>query len=110
MTFGFLLTTSPERADAWTVLRLAQAALAIGHRVELFLMDDGVYNVVATPGHPVSGQFARLMQAGATITLCATNTRPRGVSKESVLPGVRFGSQYDHAHMVARADRVLTFC
>jgi len=110
MTFGFLLTTSPERADARTVVRLAEAALQAGHRVELFLMDDGVYNVVAGPKHPASGGFARLMDAGAAITVCATNTGPRGVTKEAALPGVRFGSQYDHAQMVARADRVLTFC
>ena len=68
MTFGFLLTTSPERADARTVLRLARAALQTGHRVELFLMDDGVYNVLAASKHPVSGEFARLMEAGAAIT------------------------------------------
>ena len=110
MTFGFLLTTSPERADARTVVRLARAALQAGHRVEMFLMDDGVYNVVAAPNHPVSGEFARLMEAGVAITLCATNTGPRAVKKESALPGVRFGSQYDHAQMVAGADRVLTFC
>ncbi|HEU5395199.1 MAG TPA: DsrE family protein [Candidatus Methylomirabilis sp.] len=110
MTFGFLLTTSPERADARTVVRLAEAALEAGHRVELFLMNDGVYNVVAVPKHPVSGDFVRLMEAGAAITVCATNTGPRGVTKDAALPGVRFGSQYDHAQMVARADRVLTFC
>lgn len=110
MTFAFLLTTSPERADARTVVRLAEAALQAGHRAELFLMDDGVYNVVAAPKHPVGGEFARLMEAGAAITVCATNTGPRGVTKEAALPGVRFGSQYDHAQMVARADRVLTFC
>ena len=110
MTIGFLLTTSPERADARTVIRIARAALESGHQVELFLMDDGVYNVVAAPGHPVSGEFARLMEAGASLTVCATNTGPRGVTKETALPGVRFGSQYDHAQMVARADRVLTFC
>ena len=110
MTFGFLLTTSPERADARTVLRLARAALQTGHRVELFLMDDGVYNVLAASKHPVSGEFARLMGAGATITLCATSTGPRGVTRETALPGVRFGGQYEHAQMVAQADRVLTFC
>ncbi|MCI0369987.1 MAG: DsrE family protein [candidate division NC10 bacterium] len=110
MTFGFLLTTSPERADARTVIRLAEAALETGHRVELFLMNDGVYNVVAAPKHPVSGDFVRLMEFGAAITLCATSAGPRGVTKENALPGVRFGSQHDHAQMVARADRVLTFC
>lgn len=110
MTFGFLLTTSPERADARTVVRLAEAALETGHRVEIFLMGDGVYNVVAAPKHPVSGEFVRLMEFGVPITLCATSTGARGVTKESVLPGVRFGSQYDHAQIVARADRVLTFC
>ena len=110
MTIGFLLTTSPERADARTVIRVARAALEKGHRVELFLMNDGVYNVQAAPKHPVSGEFARLMEAGAAITLCATSTGSRGVTKESALPGVSFGGQYEHAQMVARADRVLTFC
>ena len=48
MKIGILLTTSKEYEDAHTVLNIADAALKEGHEVGIFLMDDGVYNIVKT--------------------------------------------------------------
>lgn len=104
-----LLTTSPEHQNSVSALRVARAALGLGHQVELFLMDDGVYNILDVGDNPVAGEFAALQEAGATITLCGSNCDPRGVTKETAIAGVTFGSQYDHAQILHRADRFLVF-
>jgi sulfur relay (sulfurtransferase) complex TusBCD TusD component (DsrE family) len=109
MRLGILLTTSPEHQNTTTALSVAGAALELGHQVEFFLMDDGVYNVLAGPENPVAKRFATVQAQGATVTLCGSNCDPRGVTKETAIEGVTIGSQYDHARILHRADRFLVF-
>ena len=66
---GILLTTSPEHQNTGTALHVARAALELGHHVEMFLMDDGVYNVLDVPESPVAKAFAGQQAQGAAITL-----------------------------------------
>ena len=107
MKLCMLLTTSPENQNSETVIKLAQAALEAGHTVELFLMDDGVYNVVK--GVKISVRFAGLMTKGASLALCGHTAEERGVEKEDCLEGVKYAGQYELACMVNEADRFLTF-
>jgi sulfur relay (sulfurtransferase) complex TusBCD TusD component (DsrE family) len=109
MRLGILLTTSPEHQDSTTAIRVARAALELGHQVEFFLMDDGVYNVLSSSENLVAKEFSSLLEQGAATTLCGSNCGPRGVTKETVLPGVTLGSQYDHAQILHRSDRFLVF-
>lgn len=94
-TLGILLTTSPEHEDAQTAVRLAQAALAKGVEVKIFVMCDGVYQL----SNPL---FLGLKERGAELCMCAHNAVERHVDKR---PEVISGSQYDLAHYVNEADR-----
>lgn len=109
MNFGFLLASGPDRQDGGTVLRLARAALDRGHGVHLFLMKEGVEHVRNHPDNPSAVELARLIAAGAQVTLCALNSRRHRLEKGDAIPGVVFGSQYDHARIVAASDRYLAF-
>lgn len=109
MRLGILLTTSPEHQNSTTAIRVARAALELGHQVELFLMDDGVYSLLNSPENRIAKEFASLQEQGATLTLCGSNCGPRGATKETLIPGVTVGSQYDHAQILHRADRFLVF-
>jgi sulfur relay (sulfurtransferase) complex TusBCD TusD component (DsrE family) len=109
MQIGILLASGPGREDGRTVLPLAQAALDRGHRVHLFLMKEGVEYVRSRAGNPYAEALGRLMAAGAEVTLCALNARRQGLDKADAIPGVVFGSQYDHARIVAASDRYLAF-
>jgi sulfur relay (sulfurtransferase) complex TusBCD TusD component (DsrE family) len=93
-TICVLVTTSPESEDRQTLARFTEAALGMGHKVQIFLMCDGVYHILLE-------DFQLLMTKGAEVTLCSHNARERGVGEQ---PGVLFGSQYDLAHMVSRSD------
>ncbi len=56
-----LLTAGVASESARTALRLARAARAKGHDVELFLMDDGVYAVKPGKRTPVADDLASLI-------------------------------------------------
>jgi hypothetical protein len=65
---------------------------------QLFLMDEGVH-LSADP------RLLALLDAGLEVTVCAMDAEARGVPLH---PGIRAGSQYDHAVMMRDAKTVLT--
>jgi sulfur relay (sulfurtransferase) complex TusBCD TusD component (DsrE family) len=94
-----LLASSPGNENRYSLIKITEAALDMGHNVQIFLMSDGVY-------HLLSDDFMSLVDKGATIALCAHNALERGLDKR---PGVLFGSQYDLSTMVAESDTFLSF-
>lgn len=90
--------SSPESEDSHTLHKITESAVASGHRVQIFLMNDGVY-------HLLRETFADLLAHGAEVTVCAHNAVERGVEER---PGVQFGSQYDLSVMVAGSDAFLS--
>ena len=97
---GLLLTTSPEHANTNSVIKLAEAALAKGVEVRVFLMCDGVFNI-----HNIS--FLQLTDKGAQVCLCQQNLNERFQDETD---DVIMGSQYDFAQNVHEIDRLLAFC
>ena len=95
-----LLTTSPESANTNTVIKLAEAALAKGVDVKIFIMCDGVYNI-----HNIL--FLQLADKGAKICLCSQNLNERFQDETD---DVEMGSQYDFAQHVGEVDKLLAFC
>lgn len=109
MKLGMLLASGLGRMDGTTVLRLARSALTQGHAVHIFLMQDGLEHVRNHPGNPLAEELAAVIAAGAEVTLCALNARRQGLAEADAIPGVVFGSQYDHARIVQACDRYLAF-
>ena len=97
---GFFLSTSPEHENTHSVCRLAEAALACGHEVHIFIMCDGVHNAFV-PG------FQALVDKGARIVLCSHNLAER--QRPKIEGTIVCGSQYDHAQLVSGVDRYLAF-
>ena len=97
---GFLLTTSPESENTHTVMQLAEAALARGVDVDIFIMCDGVHNAFEP-------RFEALVEKGARVVLCAHNLGERYRPKSE--GAIVCGSQYDHAQLVHDVDRYLAF-
>ncbi len=104
-----------ERDSADQVYEIAQAALKKGHKVNIFLMMDGVYNPVTyQSGEPfhmrsVSERLAELLSKGVRIAACRVCAELRGVKEEMLPKGVEIGGIYDLADMVAESDVVLNF-
>ena len=109
MKFGILVTSGVERRDLHTATRLARAALDQGHEVKMFVMGDGVHHLVDHQKNQSAPDLRALLDSGLEVTCCALSSELRGLGQDQLLPGVRWGSQYDHAHLVNWSDRYLAF-
>ena len=107
---GFLLTTSPEHQDGFTVYSMTENFLAMGISVQIYLMEDGVYHGVRnSSSKKLSPDFAALIQKGVPISVCSCNTEVRGLGEKDFLDGLKLQSQYDLSILVSECDRFLTF-
>lgn len=85
------------------VVGLARAALAKGHEVAIFAMDEGVRLMA----DPALGELAALPRV--RLSLCEHSARRCGLDPTALPEAVVRGSQLDHALMEHEADRVLVF-
>jgi len=95
MKLAIQLLSGFASQDRHTATRLAEAALAQGHQVSLFLMGDAVY---------LASHFQGLAEKGAQVCLCAHNAYQRGVPRVDY---ILWGGQQDWAQLVHDADRVI---
>ena len=110
MHIGILLTTSPEHLNTYTVYQLANSFIRLHHTVDIFLMDDGVFNAIVNPSkRRLFTQFEDLMQKKVNISLCAMSAESRGLQKEDLLPGTGYSSQHELSVIVKKCDRFLSF-
>ena len=78
---GFLLALPPSHTSASTVHGLAKAALAAGHDVYLYLIDEGVKNMPTERYH-------ELAHAGAKVFACAYGCQQHHVPTVDVHPKI----------------------
>ena len=76
---GLLLALPPSHASADTVHGLSEAALAAGHEVYLYLIDEGVKNI-----H--SERYKMLAQGGVKVFACAYGCQQHHVSTTDIDP------------------------
>lgn len=100
MTLGILVTRDEYKED---IVGLAKAALSNGHKVIIFMMDEGC--LLST-----DSEFTSLKDInGVTMTLCDFSLKRHGLSEENVPEGITRGSQYNNAVMNHDSDKVVVF-
>ncbi len=83
------------------VVGIVGAALAKGHEVIMFNMDEGT-KLLGTP------EFAELCKTkGVTMSFCDHSAKGLNVQTEGLAPEIVCGSQYNNAVMNHDADRVI---
>lgn len=98
MKLGFLVNTDRHLTQ---LVGLAKAAVAKGHEVTIFAMDEGTRLL----GNPRYTDLRHL--PGVTMSLCRHSAEHLGVSIEGVPPEITRGSQLQNATMQHAADRVV---
>jgi hypothetical protein len=78
---GFLLALPPSHASASTVSGLAQTALAAGHEVYLYLIDEGVKNMPTE-------EYRGLARTGAKVFVCAYGCQQHDVPTTEADPNM----------------------
>jgi predicted peroxiredoxin len=83
------------------VVGIVKAALAKGHEVVMFNMDDGT-KLLGTP------EFAELCKTkGVSMSFCDHSAKGLNVTTEGLPPEIVCGSQYNNAVMNHDADRLI---
>lgn len=98
MKLGIFVNTN-KNLEA--VLGITKAALAKGHTVALFNMDDGT-KLVGTPAYT---ELCKMK--GVTVGFCDHSAKHMGVTSEGFPKEIVCGSQYNNAVMQHEADRVI---
>ncbi len=107
---GILLNTSPEHQNTYSACKLLEVFLEAGHGAELFLMNDGIYNVLKNDSpYRLFGGVHDLMDKGLKVSLCLTTGDIRGFGEADFIDGVECRSQDHLADIVAASDYFLHF-
>ena len=98
MKLGILVNTNKTKDD---VIGLTKAALAKGHEVIIFNMDDGTKLLG-------DSEFSALCKVdGVSMSFCDHSAKGLNVSTDGIPGEIVCGSQYDNAAMSHDADRVI---
>ena len=105
---GTMMSTSPYKA-----LKLAEAALERGHRVNLFCYGEGVTALRAKQAPKAFPNIAEMASAligrGMAVAACRTCCAARGIEEGDVVPGAVIGSiAREFMDFASRSDRLLT--
>lgn len=97
-----VVSTPAERGDCNAAFALAHAARRADIEVSVFFMSDAVVGLPA-----LQAQLAALRDDDVELMACATSASGYGLDRAAC--GMWLGSQDDHAALVHKADRVLSF-
>lgn len=98
MKLGILVNTDKNLS---AVDGITRAAVAAGHSVEIFVMDDGTRLLA-------DGAFTALASlAGVKMAFCDHSAQHLGTKPDPTPDAITCGSQFDNANMNHEADRVI---
>lgn len=100
--------------DCWNLLRLAQTALSKGHKVNIFLINDGVElaNVNIKPPENyfnLQDILKEIIEKGATVKLCKTCIDRCGINEDEILEGVIVAGMDNLLQWIEESDKVVSF-
>ena len=98
MKLGIFVNTNGHLA---AVTGITTAALAQGHTVSIFVMDEGTRLLSEPSFTALSGQ------AGVTMAFCDHSAQHLGTKPASLPSTVSCGSQFENATMIHEVDRVI---
>lgn len=103
MRLGVLIASSPSEGDCPLIESAVSGALLCGDSIDLFLMGDGVH-------YALTSSVRTFVAAGVEVTVCAMDAEAQHLDlDQAAAAGVVLGSQRDHAHLLLRSDRFLSF-
>jgi len=99
MKLGIIVTTDKHLDH---ILGITRSALAKGHEVNIFNMDEGV-KLLENPSFT-----ALCNEKGLTMSFCDYSTKTVEISTDGIPAEIASGSQFDNANMNHDSDRVIT--
>ena len=95
----------------FTMLRFAYTALLEEHKVNIFLVEDGIFvgkkNQDPTTYDNLGKWMTDVITEGAIVKACAVCMRARGISKDELINGIEKTSMNGFVEMCEEADNVI---
>ena len=97
----------------YTLLRFAYTALLDGHKVNIFLVEDGIWVGKKDQGPKsydnVGKWLADVIEEGAKVLACGVCMGARGMAEEELIDGVKKTTMNGFLDMCVEADNII-FC
>jgi tRNA 2-thiouridine synthesizing protein D len=114
VAFTIIINEAPiAKERAFTALRFATTCLIEGHKVNLFLIENGVY--LAKKGQKPSdspnliGYLEELIKEKVEVKACVVCCQGRGLSENDLIPGVKISSLNELVDWTATTDKTIVF-
>lgn len=111
-TFTIVIADSAYTKERpYTMLRFAYTALLEGYKVNIFLVEDGVFvgkkNQEPVKYDNVEKWIADVVDEGAVVKACGVCTKARGVAAEELIEGIEITTMNGFLDMCIEADNVM---
>lgn len=107
---GIVVGSNPTSGKTLLAIRLAEAAIAAGLPVSVFLVDEGIYCALESmTNKSLLKRFHALARGGVNITLCSAMLKSHGVPEQAVKSGIEIGSLLHFVQMINDCDQTLFF-
>jgi tRNA 2-thiouridine synthesizing protein D len=95
----------------YTMLRFAYTALLEGHKVNIFLVEDGIFvgkkNQDPSTYDNVGKWMGDVIDEGAKVLACGVCMKARGLSDDELMAGISKTTMHGFVEMCAEADNIL---
>ncbi|MFX0024228.1 MAG: DsrE/DsrF/TusD sulfur relay family protein [Candidatus Hermodarchaeota archaeon] len=111
-TFTIVIADGPYTKERpYTMLRFAYTALLDEHKVNIFLVEDGIFvgkkKQDPTTYDNIGKWMSDVISEGANVKACGVCMRARGLSEDELLEGIAKTSMNGFLEMCVEADNVL---
>ena len=95
----------------YTMLRFAFTSLLEGHKINIFLVEDGVFvgkkNQNPSSYDNLEKWLMDIIEEGGVVKACGVCTKTRGVAAEELIPGIEITTMNGFVNMCVEADNIL---
>ncbi|MHA1989228.1 MAG: DsrE/DsrF/TusD sulfur relay family protein [Promethearchaeota archaeon] len=95
----------------YTILRFAYTALLDGHKINIFLVEDGIWvgkkNQDPSNYDNVGKWLKDVIEEGAKVVACGVCMKARGMTEEELIEGVKKTTMNGFLDMCIEADKVM---
>ena len=115
VTFTIIINEAPYAKErALSALRFAMTADIEGHKVNLWLFENGVY-LAKKEQKPAQGlinygqMLQSLVEGGVEVKACVVCCEARGLSQSDLLDGIKIATVHELVDWTVNSDKVITF-
>ena len=103
--------TAYTKERPYTMLRFAYTALLEEHKVNIFLVEDGIFvgkkNQDPTTYDNVGKWMTDVISEGANVKACGVCMKSRGLSEDELIDGIQKTSMHGFVEMCEEADNII---